>query len=183
MKARRGTLVVVASLLISTATVLGAGPAVARTAKVKPAISCTLTGVATVTPGLSTTLAVQTISVTSSLSSCTGSSVPGITASSGSSTTSSTGKKPSNCASAAGKPSVSKVPFGTINWNNATSSTDKYKTTLKLGQPATLKGKILSGTFDKGKVTASLTYTYGPGQNCVSTPITSATITGTFTIT
>ena len=73
--------------------------------------------------------------------------------------------------------------LGTIHWNNSTSSGDKYKTTLRLGQPATLKGKITSGTFAKGKATASLNYTYGPGQNCLTVPITSATITGTFTIT
>jgi len=162
---------------------VGAGSAQAKTKKVKPNISCALSGVATVSPGLSPTLAIQTLSVTTSLASCTNSTVQGITGSSGSATTRSTGKKPSNCLSAAGKPTVSKVPSAVIHWNNSTSSTWKYKTTLRLGQPATLKGKILSGTFAKGKVTATLHYTYGPGQNCLTTPITSAVITGTFNIT
>ena len=69
-----------------------------------------------------------------------------------------------------------------ISWNNSDTSTDSYKTTLDAGR-ATVTGKITGGTFDKGKIAGSLTYTLGAGQNCTTVPVTSATISGTFKIT
>ena len=103
---------------------------------------------ATISPGVSNTPAKQTLTVTTSLSGCTHSSVAGIT-SSGSNTTVSTGKKPETCASLATKSKPVKT-VNTIDWNNGDTSVDSYSTTLDAGS-ATVKGKITSGTFDKGK--------------------------------
>jgi hypothetical protein len=69
----------------------------------------------------------------------------------------------------------------TIDWNNGDTSVDSYSTTLD-GATATVKGKTTSGTFDKGKVAGSVSYTPGAGRNCTSVPLTSATLSGTYTI-
>jgi len=174
MRTRFAAVVLILGAFVATGSVAGAaGP------KVKPSISCTITGTATISPGLSSSLAVQTITVTTTLSGCSGSSVAGITGSS-SGTTSSTGKKPSNCASLL-KKSVTKTT-SSIKWNNGDTSGDLYKTTL-FGGTANAKGKITSGDFAKGKLLSTLSYSLGAGQNCSTIPITSATLTGTFTIT
>jgi hypothetical protein len=169
---------VVAVMALSVGVDLAPGVAWAASGP-PPSLSCTLSGSATISPGLSSNAAIQTITVTVHLSSCTGSSVPGITSSSPG-TTSSTSKKAENCSSLT-KKAVSKT-VDTIHWNNGMTSGEKYKTTLLAGS-ATTKGKILSGAFAKGKTAASSTYTVGAGQNCTTVPITSAAITGTFHIT
>jgi hypothetical protein len=173
----------VVAAVVPIGVVVAAGPAGASKAP-KPAITCKVTGTATISPGVSTTPAKQTLTVTLSLSNCTGSSVAGITGTSKSGTTTETGKTPESCASLTqeGKPTKS---TGTINWNNATTSVEAVKSTL--GDPGpgetTVAGKITSGTFQKGKVAAALTDTLGPGQNCTTVPVTSATVSGTYTIT
>jgi hypothetical protein len=169
-------MLLVVAAVISVSAVVGVGPAVAKT---KPNISCTLTGTATVSPGLSPISAIQTITVTTSLSGCTGSTVAGITGTSSSTTTSGAGKKASNCSSL-GKKSVTKTPSSVIHWNNGQTSTDTYKTSL-LAITATVKGKISGGDFLHGKVKAMLTYI--PNGDCTHVPITSATLSGTFNIT
>jgi hypothetical protein len=177
MRIRLVSALVVVAAIVPVSATLAAGPAAA--AKPKPSITCTITGTATISPGVSNTPAKQTLTVTTSLSDCTHSSVAGIT-SSGSNTTVSTGKKPETCASLATKSKPVKT-VNTIDWNNGDTSVDSYSTTLDAGS-ATVKGKITSGTFDKGKVAASVTYTPGPGQTCGSVPLTSATLSGTYTI-
>jgi hypothetical protein len=162
---------------ISPITLLAAGgPAVAGS---KPTISCTISGSATISPGVSTVGHIQTLTVTTSLSGCKKSSVPGITSSSPT-TTSSVGTSPETCADLA-KKSKPVTTNSSINWNNSDTSTDTYSSTLKSGK-AKVAGSITSGTFNGGKLKASLTYTITSGQNCTSVPITSATITGTFKI-
>ncbi len=179
MKMRFRVTFSVIAAAIAVSAVVAVSPAVAKT-KTKPNLSCELTGAAIISPGLSSTPAIQTITVITSLSSCSGSTVPGISSSSPSST-SSTSKKPESC-SALGKKSVTKTPNSAISWNNGDTSSDTYKTTLLLGS-ATVKGKITGGDFKKGKIAATLSYDLGAGQNCTSVPITSATLTGTFNIT
>lgn len=179
MRSRRVAIVLAAVAAFVASGVIGAVPAAAKGPKgPPPSLSCTLTGSATISPGLSSTAAVQTITVTTRLSSCTGSSVPGITSSS-SGTTSSTSKKVEDCA-ALGKKSVTKT-VSTIDWNTGATSSDTYKTALVAGS-ATSKGKITSGPFAKGKLSASLTYDITAGQNCTSVPITSASLSGAFSI-
>jgi hypothetical protein len=162
---------------ISPITLLAAaGPAVAGS---KPTISCTISGSATISPGVSNTPHIQTLTVTTSLSGCKKSSVPGITSSSPT-TTSSVGTSPETCADLA-KKSKPVTTNSSINWNNSDTSTDTYSSTLDKGK-AKVAGKITAETFDGGKIKASLTYTLGVGQNCSTVPVTSATITGTFKI-
>jgi hypothetical protein len=178
VRTRFGAVLLLVGAVIPVSVIVGAVPASAK--GVKPAITCTVTGSATISPGVSETPQKQTLTVTTSLSGCTNSSVAGITGSSPT-TTSATGKKPESCANLAEKSKPTKTD-STIDWNNGDTSADSYKTTLDAGS-ATVAGKITSGTFDKGKITGSLTYTVGAGQNCTSVPVTSATITGTFQIT
>jgi len=143
-----------------------------------------VSGTATISPGVSTVPAKQTLTVTLSLSGCTGSSVAGITGTSTSGTSVEKGKTPTSCSSLTtqGTPTKSK---GTINWNNATTSNESVVSTL--GDPGPgqtlVTGKITSGTFKKGKVVAALTDTLGAGQNCTTVPVTSATVGGKYTIT
>ncbi|MGH9016857.1 MAG: hypothetical protein ACRDY1_03830 [Acidimicrobiales bacterium] len=183
MRTRLGKVILVAAAVIPTGVVVAAGPAGAKTKAPPPSIACKVTGSATISPGVSETPAKQTLTVTLSLSSCTGSSVAGITGTSQSGSTTEKGKTPETCASLLepGTPTKSK---GTINWNNGTTSMESVTSTL--GDPgpgeSTVTGKISKGTFKKGKVAAALTDTLGAGQNCTSVPVTSATITGTYTI-
>jgi hypothetical protein len=69
----------------------------------------------------------------------------------------------------------------TINWNDGSTSNVNYKTVLNAGT-ATASGKVTGGTFAKGKLSSTSTLTPGAGQDCVTVPITSLTISGTFTI-
>jgi len=77
------------------------------------------------------------------------------------------------------KPTTTKT---TIDWNNGSTSGVDYKTVLDSGS-ATAAGKVTSGTFAKGKLTSSLSYVPGAGQDCTTVPLTSATLSGTFNIT
>jgi hypothetical protein len=158
----------VAIAAISPITLLAVtGPAVAGS---KPTISCTISGTATITPGVSTVPAIQTLSVTTHLSGCTKSSVAGITGSS------------DTCANLA-KKSKPVTTNSSINWNTGPPSTDTYSSTLDKGK-AKVKGSITSGPFNAGKIKAALTYTIGAGETCTTAhPVDSATITGTFKIT
>jgi hypothetical protein len=180
---RFGKVLLVVAAIVPMGVAVAAAPAGASKAP-KPAITCKVTGSATISPGVSSTPADQTLTVTLSLSGCTGSSVAGITGTSKSGTTTEVGKTPESCSSltAKGKPTKS---TGTISWNNGTTSTETVKSTL--GDPGpgetTVAGKITAGTFLKGKVASSLTDTLGAGQNCLTVPVTSATVAGTYTIT
>jgi hypothetical protein len=138
-----------------------------------------VTGSAKISPGISETPNKQTLSVTLTLSGCTGSSVAGITSAAPGSSTA-TGKTAETCANLteAGKPIKTTT---TIDWNNGTTSGVTYKTVLDAGT-GTATGKVTSGSFDKGKISSSVSYTPGAGQNCTTTPVSSATISGTFTI-
>jgi hypothetical protein len=174
----------VVAAVIPATVMVAAGPAIAKGKAPAPGITCNVTGNATISPGVSSTPAKQTLTVTLSLSGCTGSTVSGITGTSQSGTTTEVGKTPESCSNltSAGKPTKS---TGTINWNNGTTSTEAIKSVI--GDPSegktTVTGKITAGTFLKGKVAALLTDTPGPGQDCVGKPLTSATITGTYQIT
>jgi hypothetical protein len=176
VKTRLGTVLLVAAAISPITLLAAAGPAVAGS---KPAISCTISGTATISPGVSNTPNIQTLTVTTHLSGCKKSSVPGITGSSNT-TTSSTGTSPETCADLT-KKSKPVTTNSSIDWIPSTTSTDTYKSTLKSGK-AKVAGSITSGTFNGGKLKASLTYTVGAGQTCTTVPITSATITGTFKI-
>jgi len=176
MKAR-----VSAVLIIVAATIPGAMILSSQTAWAKgpaPSISCTVSGKATLSPGISNTPAKQTLTVTLQLSKCTGSSVAGITGSSPGSS-SATGKTTETCANLT-KPSAPIKTTTTIDWNNGTTSGVTYTTVLNSGT-GTSTGKVTSGTFAKGKISATITYI--PGQNCTTVALTSATISGTFSIT
>ena len=180
MKIRFGAILMLVSAM-SIGIVAGAGPATAKKAP-KPSLSCQVTGTAKISPGVSSTAAIQTLTVTTNLVSCTGSSVAGVTGTSQANTSSTTSKKPENCTTLVtpGKPVATKGQVA--HWNNGDTSTSTYKTTLDAGT-ATIAGKVTAGDFAKGKIAGSLSYTVGAGQNCTTVPVTSATITGTFTIT
>jgi hypothetical protein len=184
VKTRLGKTLLIVAAVIPATVLVAAGPAGAKAKGPAPAINCNVTGTGTLVPGLSSTPAKQTLTVTLNLSGCTGSSVAGITATSQSGTTVEKGKTAVDCSSLTteGKPTAS---TGTINWNNGTTSTEKVKSTL--GDPGpgqtTVAGKITAGTFQKGKVAATLGDTPGAGQNCTTKPITSVTISGTYSIT
>jgi hypothetical protein len=178
VKMRIGIGLLAVAAIIPVGAVVGTGVAGAAKAP-KPSLSCKVSGSATISPGVSETPNKQTLSVTLTLSGCTDSSVAGITgAAPGSSTA--TGKTAETCANLteAGKPIKTTT---TIDWNNGSTSGVTYKTILNSGS-GTAAGKVTSGSFDKGKIASSVTYTAGAGQNCISTPLTSATISGTFTI-
>ena len=176
VKTRLGT-VILAIAAISPITLLAAtGPAVAGS---KPTISCTISGNATISPGVSNSPQLQTLTVTTHLSGCKKSSVPGITSSSNT-MTSSTGTTTEDCADLA-KKSAPVTTNSSINWNNHDTSTDTYSSTLDAGK-ATVTGSITGGTFKGGKIKGKLKYKLGAGQNCTKVPVTSATITGTFKI-
>jgi hypothetical protein len=177
LKTRLGTVLLAVAAISPIMLVAAAGPAVAGS---KPTISCTISGSATISPGITGTPAIQTLTVTTSLSGCTKSSVAGITSSSPT-TTSSTGTSTETCANLTEK-SKPVTTDSSINWNNGDTSTDTYSTTLDKGK-GKVKGSITAGTFDGGKIKASLTYTIGAGENCTTAhPVDSATITGTFKI-
>jgi hypothetical protein len=151
----------------------------------KPSLSCNISGTFTISPGLSPTPAIQTLTVTLQLSGCTNSSIPGITNDSSYTGPGVTSKTTETCANLTekGKPTTTKN--APADWNNGQTSAFTYKTTL--GDPgpgqAIAKGKVTSGDFKKGKIAALLSDTPGAGQNCTTTPLTSGTISGTFNIT
>jgi len=181
VKLRLVTVLLAGAALVPLTVAGVAGVASPAGAVSKPTISCTLLGTATISPGVSNTPAIQTLTVTTSLPKCTKSSVSGITSSSPS-TTSSKGTTPESCADLL-KKSKPVTTNSTINWNNGDTSTDTYKTVLDAGS-ATVKGTITGGdAFAGGKLKASITYTPGAGQNCTTVPLTSATLSGTFEIT
>jgi hypothetical protein len=177
VKTRIGIVLLAVAAIVPISAIVGPGVASAKTAK--PSLQCNVTGSAKISPGVSETAAVQTLTVTLTLSGCTDSSVSGITGSSAG-TTSATGKKPETCANLVGASKPTKT-VTTINWNNGSMSGVNYKTVLN-GTSGTASGKVTSGSFDKGKLSSSIAYQPGAGQNCTTTPLTSATITGTFTI-
>ena len=180
----------VSAILIISTSVVGvfAASASAKATKVKPSLSCDVTGTATISPGISTNPAIQTLTVTTSLVDCVNSSVEGITGTSEPNQTVTTGTKTEVCKQLGkkGKPIVTSDQVADWNYDNLTS-TSTYKTTLnKLpGGPgtATIAGKVVSGTFAKGKITGLLTYTLTSTQCTPADPIQGATISGTFDIT
>jgi hypothetical protein len=178
MKMRFGAILMLVSAM-SIGIVVGAGPAGAKKAP-KPSLTCQVSGSATINPGVSNTPAIQTLTVTTTLSGCTNSSVTGIT-SAAANTQQTTGKTPEDCASLVKKSKPVATVGQVAHWNNGDTSTSTYKTQLDAGN-ATIKGKVTAGDFAKGKIVGSLTYTLGNGQNCTTVPVTSATISGTFTI-
>jgi hypothetical protein len=173
---RRIAMAVLGAVLLPGAFLVTGGAASAK--KAPPGTnSCTLTGTGTITPGISNTPAKQTLKVTTSLSGCTG-SVPAITSSSPNTTTT-TSKKPESCSTLATSTKTKETQV--ISWNDGESSTSKFTLTLASGS-ATLAGKITAGTFKKDKFTGSASFSPGAGQNCVSTPVTSVTISGSVSL-
>jgi hypothetical protein len=182
MRLRFATVAVLVISTMSVGLVVGSGPAMAKTKAPKPSLSCQVTGSAQISPGITQTAEIQTLTVTTSLVNCTGTSVPGVTGTATPNTSSTTGTKPENCSSL-GKKSKPVTTTGQVaHWNNGDTSTSTYKTQLDVGT-ATIKGKVTAGDFAKGKITGTLAYQLGAGEECTTaSPVNSATITGTFTI-
>jgi len=177
MQRKLGTILVAVAVTLPSALLAGGGVAVAKAPR--QTIACTLTGNGTVSPGISSTAAAQTITLTTQLTGCTG-SIPGITQSSQESGTPVT-TTPVSCTSST-TPSRSHSTSVTIDWNNATTSAVKFKLILK-GATASLQGKVTSGTFAKEKLTGSVSVAPGAGQNCITTPITTFSVSGSISIT
>ena len=130
LKPRLSTVLLILAATIPVGVAVGSGSALAAKAP-KPAISCNVSGTATISPGVSETAAKQTLTVTITLSGCTGSSVAGITGSSAG-TTKATGKTAETCANLT-EPSKPVTTKTTIDWNNGSTSGVDYKTVLDSG--------------------------------------------------
>jgi hypothetical protein len=176
----------IASLILPVAVFVTVGTAGAA-AKVKPNLTCSVTGTATISPGISTAPADQTLTVTTQLVGCTSDNSSGAGISSDASTTSPgvTSKKPETCSSLGKKSPPTTTSDAPVTWNNTDTSSFTYKTFLNKGGPgmATIAGKVVSGTFDKGKITGTLSYTLTSVMCTVADPVQGATISGTFNIT
>jgi len=183
MRTRFATLLLLVAAAIPICAIVGAGPAAAKGGKHK--IQCDVTGSVTFSPGLSTTPATQVQSVSLQLVNCTNSSVAAITSSKPESS-GIVSNVPWDCATLTTRTTTS-IPGGAIAWTNSQgtvvgTSSDIYNLTLGSGT-ITLAGKITAGSFNKGKLSANLTYQVGAGQDCTNTPITSATIVSPSTLT
>lgn len=161
-----GTVAVVA---VALATV-GSGAATAAT---KPA-SCTVAGVATITPGVSGTAANQVVKLTGTLTGCTG--VAGIT--SGTFTGTAKGSN-ENCTSLFTTGSNVGGGTETITWN--TKKTSTVTIAIKTASPIgnfTLSGKVTKGLL-KGRSAIGALHQTGLTGNCISTPLTVIKFSGT----
>jgi len=167
----------IAVFLLGTAVVfpgavlLTAGPAGASGSN-----SCSLSGSGTITPGISSTAAKQTLKVYTSLTGCTGSTsiVSGTNKLSKSKS-----KKAESCATL-GMTTTSKQKSVTT-WNTGAKTTSTYTLTLTAGS-ATLSGKVTAGLFKGDSFSGTATFLPGTGQDCTTTPITSVSISGSVSL-
>jgi hypothetical protein len=165
---RRICLFTMVVALLAPVAVLTAGPAGAAggTTCAKP------TGSITITPGLTSTPTVQTISVVLPIKACKGGGVTGGT---------------SRGSLKTAKIDISNLATGapitlndTITWNTGKTTTFSAKTTTKISSSgaisATIKGKVSKGLFLGGNVTAAVSVKLGP---LVHNAIKNLLITGT----
>ncbi len=146
---------------------LGTGSATAATGQ-----KCgTLSGSATISPGLSTVPANQTVTASGTLASCTPSSATG----GGGSLHATTTLKNGSCQ---GLASGTTLPLkGSIKWKNGKTSAVSItaKTTSSAPTVATFSGKVSSGLFAGQPVGGKITFTIKSGQNCTSVPVKNLT--------
>ena len=183
---KRVCTILMAGLILPAAVLITTGTAGAKTAKVTPNLSCTVTGTATISPGISSTPADQTLTVTTQLTQCSSdnSSGAGIANDSSTSSPPATSKKPESCSDLGKKSPPTTTSDAPVTWNNGETSAFTYKSTLNKPSSgeATIAGKVVSGTLDKGKIVGILKYTLTSESCTPSDPITGANITGTFNI-